>query len=105
MEDHITRQELQKVNAGILEAIKSTREHIEKSIEKSQEEILATMNDYATDIESKMATKEDLKQYATKKDLQAMKLDFLDTVDRKDNAVRGDLTALIRRQALKPLSP
>ena len=71
--------------------------------DKAKNEILGAINDFSTavdkrfaDIESRMATKEDIKNMSTKQDLNIMQGKILDGVDRKIGDMKGDLVVMMR---------
>lgn len=69
----------------------------------TNQEILEAINTSFSDVESRlnhleshMATKEDLKGFATKEDLGKMQHNILDGVDRKISDLKGDLVVMMR---------
>ena len=82
MEEYVTKNEFQE-----------TATRIEKAIDKlatGQEDILDTVNRFATHVEKRFS------ETASKKDLAALELKLIDAMDRKVGEVRGDLTAMMR---------
>lgn len=69
----------------------------------TNQELLEAINTSFGDVESRlnhleshMATKEDLKAFATKEDLGKMELNILDGVDRKLTDLKGDMVVMMR---------
>jgi hypothetical protein len=89
MEDYVTKTEFQNA-VGRLEIGHDELRSAVKRLEDGQQEILDTVNHFASYVQENMATKQDLAD---------MKLELIDTMDRKDERLRGDLTVLIRKQS------
>ncbi len=97
----------QPTSQHILDAVNLLSRKVD-NIETLNQEILETINTAFTEVEQKMATKEDLKtleaRMATKDELRAMETRIdkrFDKVDEKFADLRGDFVGMLRKEDFK----